>query len=102
MDIFNLKRVKFLQEELERVTQERDLYKLTFDSYERKIDAMSKLEESIPEGCERGPWCKACEFVRTFHLINRSTYGYHTTTVAYVCGKGASCAQFLQMKADDE
>lgn len=102
MDIFNLKKVEFLQKELDRVTHERDMYKLTIDSYERKIDAMSKLEESMPEDCVRGPWCKSCEFVRTFHLINQSLYGYHSATVAYVCGKSESCAHFLQMKEDDE
>ena len=101
MDIFNKKKVKALEQELVKVRRERSEYLDRLNTLELKFNEMGKLEESIPESCVRGPWCKACEFVRTFHYIERYSYGCGGTSVAYVCSKGKSCEQFVQMQEED-
>lgn len=96
MDIFNCKRVAELEEELAEVKHSRDKYMTMAADLKVKLEEIGKLNETIPEDCEKGPWCKACEFVRTFHYNEYYGYGNYKVNVAYTCGKGKSCKNFVQ------
>lgn len=88
MDIFNRNRVAELEYKLDIVERERDRYKSDIDILTKKCEELCKLDEVIPEDCEKGPWCKACEFVRSFNLGRWN--------VVYACSKGKSCKNFVQ------
>lgn len=64
MDIFNRRRVEELEARLRGAEQSRDRY--SHDVYELRqaLDEVTKLKDSIPEGCTQGSWCKACEFAK--------------------------------------
>lgn len=96
MDIFNKKRVAELEMELADVKRARDKYITKSANLKAKLDEIASLNESIPEDCEKGPWCKACEFVRTFHYNEYYGCGNYETNIVYVCGKGKSCKSFVQ------
>lgn len=96
MDIFNRKKVAEQARIIEDL--ERKNHNLIDENAELKMkfDEMSKLQESIPTDCVRGPWCKACEFVKTYHYVDHYGLGRFNTVTAYVCGKGNSCTNFVQ------
>jgi hypothetical protein len=96
MDIFNLKRVEELEEKLHKAERDRDKYMSDLATLKLKFDEMGKLEESTPNDCIKGPWCKACEFVREFHHVEYYGMGNYNITPAYVCSKGVSCNNFVQ------
>lgn len=104
MDIFNKKRVAELEKKLYEANLDLERYISKAAEFEMKLDEVSKLEETIPEGCEKGPWCKACEFVRTFHYTRGlSLPGYpRSTNVIYTCSKGESCKNFAQKVIVDD
>lgn len=108
MDIFNAKLVdrdyiENLEKKLRETEWDRDRYISKAAELKMKLDEVSKLEESIPEGCEKGPWCKACEFVRTFHYTEYyGPYGGHSLETIYTCSKGKSCKNFVQKEIKDE
>lgn len=103
MDIFNKKRIAELEKKLHETELERDRYISKSAELAVKLDEVSKLEETIPEGCEKGPWCKACEFVRTFHYTEYyGAYGGHSLETVYACGKGKSCKNFAQKVIVDD
>ena len=68
--------------------------------YEKKIEEIQKLIDSIPEDCKPGGWCKACEFKKPFFLYR---YGerYGVRDVVYACGKGEACKNFVQEDIPD-
>lgn len=96
MGIFNLKRVKELERELEKTKRERDDYRSVVEVLEAKFEEMGRLQESVPKDCEKGPWCESCTFVRTFHHRQYSAYFRSIEETAYICGKGASCPNYVQ------
>lgn len=100
MDIFNRKKVAELQKTISELRTERDRYQSSIASLENKFEKLGELEETVPEGCVRGPWCKACEFVKTFHHVEYIGFGQHTTVTAYACGRGKSCVNFVQMETN--
>ena len=109
MDIFNARLVdrdyiEDLEKKLRETEQERDRYISKAAELEVRLREISKLEETIPEGCEKGPWCKACEFVRTFHYTRGlSLPGYpKISNVIYTCSKGESCKNFVQKEIEDD
>ena len=103
MDIFNRKRVAELEQKLLETERDRDKYKTKATEFARKLDELSKLEEVIPEGCEKGPWCKACEFCKTIHYTEYyGSFGGTVTAIAYACSKGKSCKNFVQKEITDE
>ena len=104
MDIFNRQRIVELEKKLHKTELDRDRYISKAAELEVKLREISKLEETIPEGCEKGPWCKACEFVRTFHYTRGlSIPGYpRSTEVIYTCSKGESCKNFVQKEIKDD
>lgn len=87
MDLFNRKRVAKLEEKLRDSERLVDLYINKAAELTVELEKVAKLEETIPEDCVKGPWCKACEFVKTIQYV---------TNRVYVCGKGASCRNFVQ------
>ncbi len=104
MDIFNRQRIAELENKLHETELDRDRYISLAANLEMKLEAVSKLEESIPEGCEKGPWCRACEFCRTFHYTSGlSLPGYPgRKNVIYTCSKGESCKNFVQKEIKDD
>lgn len=103
MDIFNKQRIAELEKKLHETERDRDGYISKAAELEAKLDEVSKLEETIPEGCVKGPWCKACEFVRTFHYSGYySPYAGHSLDTIYVCSKGTSCKNFVQKEIDND
>ena len=104
MDIFNKKRIAELEKKLRDTEVERDAYIYKASELEMKLEEVSKLEETIPEGCEKGPWCKACEFLRAFRYTSGlSSSGYpRNTKIIYTCAKGESCKNFVQKENKDE
>lgn len=95
MDIFNRKRVKELEEKLHEAKRDRDKYIFKAKALTEKLEAIAELKESIPADCTKGPWCKSCEFVRTFHDAYKDRYGNYYSEPFYVCGKGESCKNFV-------
>ena len=102
MDIFNRKRVKELERELNTAKNKNEQLHSELAALRLKFEAMGELEESIPEDCVRGPWCESCDFVKTFHYIRHYGLGAHDVKTAYVCGKGKSCNNFVQKKYEEE
>ena len=103
MGIFNHKRIAELEEKLRDSERSRDRYKVKASELAAKLEVVSKLEETIPEGCVKGPWCKACEFAKTIHFNEH--YGpssYNTLVTMYVCSKGESCKNFVQKEIKDD
>lgn len=96
MDIFNKNRVTELERELAYAKRDLDKYMTEAARLKTKLEEIGKLNESIPEDCEKGPWCKACEFARTFHYNEYYGLGNYETNVVYACGKGKSCKSFVQ------
>lgn len=103
MDIFNKQRIAELEKKLHETELDRDRYISKAAEFETKLEALSELEETIPEGCEKGPWCKACEFVRTYHYTEYyGHYGGHSLETIYTCSKGESCKNFVQKEIKDD
>lgn len=103
MDIFNRKRIAELEEKLRDSERSRDRYMVKASELAAKLEEVSKLEETVPEGCVKGPWCQACEFAKTIHF--NEYYGhssFDTLVTMYVCSKGVSCRNFVQKGATDD
>lgn len=72
--------------------------KTNIESMQHNIDLLkfnlnksTEINNSIPEDCKVGPWCKNCIFVR----------GYSTIVLGNVvnktyCGKAEMCSNFIQ------
>lgn len=97
MDLFNRKRVAKLEEKLRDSERLVDLYRNKVAELLAALEETSELEETIPEDCVKGPWCKACEFVKAIHCSEpHSIITFGTMKTMYVCGKGTSCKNFVQ------
>lgn len=101
MDIFNRKKMAELQKTISELRAERDRYQDSTTALKHKFEALGELEEAVPEGCVRGPWCKACEFVKTFHYDEYVGFCQHKTVTVYACGKGKSCSNFVQKELSE-
>lgn len=107
MDIFNARLVdrdyiENLEKKLRETECDRDMYMSKVAELSDKLAAVSELEETIPEGCTKGPWCKACEFVRTFHYTMSYGRNFSSKEIIYACSKGESCKNFVQKEIKDE
>ena len=49
---------------------------------------------------QKGPWCKACEFVKEFTHYEYFLTGSIPIATGYVCGKGETCINFVQKKIE--
>ena len=97
MDIFNRKRVEELEKELEYTQKELDKYKDKLIYIKKQFEEVTELQETIPEGCTKGPWCKACEFAKEITYVEHyHGIGFCSSITAYVCSKGKSCENFVQ------
>lgn len=99
MDIFNKKRVAELEKELKKARKELSDARTDATNYRKELETwkeLVKFEETIPEECVKGPWCKACEFVKEFECYQFDFYGHRYIEPLYSCGKGESCKNFVQ------
>ena len=106
MDIFNKKALEKLEAENKKLKEEKDALIDKLAEVTTKFEVMGELKESEPADCKRGPWCKACEFVKTYHYSEYIPGGYMrpgftTLRTAYMCGKGDSCKQFVQKETNN-
>ena len=101
MDIFNLKKIEELKMKLWETECERDKYRADVRILTEKLEDANKYIDSTPENCTRGPWCKACEFVKTYHYTERYGFGSYSVEPIYVCGKGKSCECFVESKVEE-
>ena len=103
MDIFNRKRVKELEEKLHKSEVDRDKYKCRCSELESKLDRIKQIENVMPADCERGHWCRVCEFARAFHYTEYYGYnpGSYSTETIYVCGKGETCKSFVPVEVKE-
>lgn len=102
LDIFNRKKVAELEKKLAASEKNRNDLLCQVASYKKRFEELGEFEESIPEDCVRGPWCEACEFVKTFHVTRYYGFGHSQIETAYICGKGKSCNNFVQKKYEEE
>lgn len=68
------------------------------------INEFRKLNDAMPPDCKRGPWCKACEFVKEVKVFRPLEPGKPACIVEtlHVCGKGESCNNFVQKEKNHE
>ena len=94
--MFKSKRVRELEEQvLEKERQIVD-YKYALELKDIKIEKIQHLINDAPEGCKYGPWCKACEFLKTFYVMERpGRYSAYSHTEIRVCGKAEVCDNFV-------
>lgn len=88
---------KQLQRENRELEFVNEQYKDQVTTLITEVEVLTDISEKIPEGCTKGPWCKSCDFVRTFYLPtgsvgSHSAYGYKKR---YACGKGEACAHYV-------
>lgn len=83
--------INFLVNERDALKEELSTRKKELKEAREIIERYRVLDDAAPVDCKRGPWCKACEFVkpmRTYHgMISREDY---------FCGKAESCKNFVQ------
>lgn len=102
MNIFNKKALEKLEAENKKL--EKDKTKLIEELAElhTKLEVFEDLKETEPADCKRGPWCRACEFVKTFYCRRYMPgIGYVGDEVVYMCGKGESCKHFAQKETNN-
>lgn len=99
---------KYTRREVEELLKELDTAREKIDRIERakrvlmdKLEAIGELNGSTPEDCERGPWCDACEFNRTFVYREYRPGGHNVRVVGSACGKGKSCPNFVQRSVEE-
>lgn len=81
-----------LQEEIADKDRQIGSLKRDLKMYEIQIDDIMHVDNSIPEGCIRGPYCEACAFVKRYHVPNE----LGKLRLVTLCGKGASCDCFIE------
>lgn len=68
-----------------------------------KLEAMKCDVDNIPEDCTRGPWCRACEFGKLYHVTSDLVIpgsGNIISTIC-VCNKEKSCKNFVERRKED-
>lgn len=66
------------------------------DMLVQKLSRAEEIESSMPNGCVRGEWCKACNFSTTLHARVYEGHGQYSLERFTVCNKGNSCENFVQ------
>lgn len=101
MDIFNKKALEELKDKNAKLEKEKDRLIEDLAELTTKFEEMGKLEASEPPDCKRGPWCRACEFVKTYHCKDYYSGLFSGITMTgYMCGKGESCKHFVQKEIE--
>lgn len=102
LDIFNRKKVRELEERLINAETERNKYRNMAVHLENRLDNISKINETIPEDCKKGPWCAACEFGKAYSYMAHYDFGVRNgvTETFYGCRKGESCQHFIQKEIE--
>ncbi len=92
MDIFNLKRIEELEQQLEAANRELADLRMWKSIQIGKFEEMAILKEVTPDSCTRGPWCKACEFSKTYHYTDG---WYGNVYDVLFCNKANVCKEFM-------
>lgn len=61
------------------------------DLLEFNLKKSTEINDSVPEDCKVGPWCKKCIFVRGYSIIVLGNVVNKT-----YCGKAEMCSNFIQ------
>lgn len=96
MDIFNEEKVKSQERQILDLKYENSRLRSELAELKVKFEEASRLEESMPKDCTKGPWCKACEFAKVYFHIEHYGMGSWNTVPYYMCGKGESCSNFVK------
>lgn len=106
MDIFNKKRVEALEKELKRlkkVEQENTELLGLLDEAGRNIENALKVQQSIPDDCIPGPYCRACEFSKEYYFRHRAFLAnYDRVYSGWICNKANVCKSFTQKEVSNE
>lgn len=107
MDIFNLKKVEELEQQVKKLEQKltqanaKNLeLQMELSNANSTIDQMSAYVDSTPKDCVRGEWCAACEFGKSFYYNLYYQFDSYQTINRTVCGKGKSCHNFVQKEVE--
>ena len=103
IDIFNLKKIKAMSQELflkdkeiARLKGENTDLKNCLDDTENAMKNIISVKKTVPEDCIQGEYCRSCEFVKTFLHYNYIPNVRKSIIKGYFCGKGESCKNFIQ------
>lgn len=55
------------------------------------LNKSTEINDSVPEDCKIGPWCKKCIFVKEYSTIVLGNVVNKT-----YCGKAEMCSNFIQ------
>ena len=91
MDIFNLKKVEALEDELDELRRERDKLKRDLDVNTEALRKIQSIQPTIPDDCAPGEYCRGCEFVK-YYVFRDGPY----LETAHICGKALVCKHFTQ------
>lgn len=97
MDIFNKKKIAELEKDNSRKDQKIHRLEDELAVLKIKLSEIQQYANTTPTDCIRGEWCKACEFCKSFYVLNYPIYQGNTI---YICGKGESCKHFVQKERD--
>lgn len=88
---------KQLQRENRELKLVNEQYKGQVTTLITEVEVLTDISEKIPEGCTKGPWCKGCDFVKTFYVPTGSVgiHSAYTHQERYACGKGEACSHYV-------
>lgn len=91
-----LKYINHLRDKIDQT--ERDNGILTAKLIAMKVDL-----DNTPKDCTRGPWCRACEFRKCYHVYSDYIIPGCERIIEelYVCGKGNSCKNFVEARKEN-
>lgn len=89
------KRIEELERENRKLYNKNSELTSLISSLEQDIKELTDIKSSMPDRCVAGEYCKVCSFATTYET--RGIYGFRTH---YICGKGQSCPDFVQVKED--
>ena len=95
------------KEQIEKLKYENERLRNCLTKAEADIESFISLRQDIPDDCTPGSYCKACEFVKTYHFnyyipayLAEHRHDYRAT--GYICGKGSSCKNFIQKEIKND
>ena len=91
-------RIEQLEAELREKNRKITILEDQIAAYAHKFEAMQKVANSIPEGCEPGEYCRACEFSAVYHMYDPNT---RQIEWVHLCNKAGSCKNFVQRHTED-
>ena len=106
-DIFNRKRVEELERELKGIENENERLRRGLSNAESHISQLLTLRDNVPEDCNPGSYCAACEFGRLYTAyiyvggyMSDRCHDYRRD--GYICDKANSCKNFIQKEIKND